>query len=131
MSTESQTEPDGYEAADLEFTTEPKEQPEDTPRGDVSVSIDGRRMVAHRPTDASFSLLASVRSGTTGKLAMIWRLLESSLDEMDFEYIQERAFDRDDAFDLEHVATLCASLAEKWLEQDKAAAKPRRARARG
>ena len=117
------------EPVDFEFTTEPKEQPAGAVKGGgLTISLDGYRMVARRPKDAIFAMLASARTSTQ-KLKMLFDLLRASLSEADWSHIEDRINDRDDSLDLDWVADIAAKLAERWADDTKAATKTK-ARAR-
>jgi hypothetical protein len=105
----------------LEFTTTPKERPEEgvTPEqaGMVPVTIDGERYWAKKPKDAVVAQLGPVMSRRTNSLTKVQLtldFLEDCMVEPGRSLLRARLLDDDDDFDVEDAVKVLRGIAEYW-----------------
>jgi hypothetical protein len=118
--------------ASLTFTTAPKQRRSDLvgPK-QVAFMLDGVRLVAVRPAEASFVYLslAGARSRPTpDKMADVVNFLDDCFDEASGAHLAARLRDTADDFDFEDMFSIMEKLLAKWTPRQGG---PRPARQRG
>jgi hypothetical protein len=105
----------------LEFTTTPKERPEEgqTPEeaGFIPVKIDGVEYWARRPKDAVVAQLGPVMSRRTNnlvKMQLVLDFLEDCMVEPGRTLLRDRLLNEDDHFDVEDAVKVLRGIAEYW-----------------
>jgi hypothetical protein len=100
-----------------EFVTAVREVVEGEEAGLIDFTVDGRKMIAHRPGDGQLAVLMAMtsrHSKDVEQIAGIINFFVDVLDDHDHHYIVDRLMDRKDPFGVEEVTAILEYMVEEW-----------------